>query len=237
MVFGFVLPIRCLPKPGNPVNREQNWVSWKWSNEPSVYDTSRTLSSMWQRYERTQRAWMLSHISPVRLFATLWTAAHQAPLSMGFSRQEYWSELPCPPPGDLPDPGTEPMSLCLLHCRWILYHWATWEAHEMTLSLSKSKSFSSFSYFPKSTPLCTGLFPLPPPLRPGFVIISNAFPDIFLDAENHAKHPWVWALSPSPHEKVAMKTDLFYEPQSWPHWMVPFSLENMPTKKAKFFSL
>ena len=37
--------------------------------------------------------------------------AHQAPLSMGFSRQDYWSGLPCPPPGDLPDPGTEPASL------------------------------------------------------------------------------------------------------------------------------
>ena len=38
-------------------------------------------------------------------FATPRTVAHQAPLSMGFSRQEYWSGLPCPPPGDLPDPG------------------------------------------------------------------------------------------------------------------------------------
>ena len=58
---------------------------------------------------------MLSHISQVWLFATLWTMAHQAPSSMGFSRQEYWSGLPCPPPGDLPDPGIEPISLCLLH--------------------------------------------------------------------------------------------------------------------------
>ena len=46
---------------------------------------------------------MLSH-------SRLWTVAHQAPLSMGFSRQEYWSELPCTPPGDLPDPGIELMS-------------------------------------------------------------------------------------------------------------------------------
>ena len=42
---------------------------------------------------------------------TLWTVAHQAPLSMGFSRQEYCSGLLCPPPGDLPDPGIEPRSL------------------------------------------------------------------------------------------------------------------------------
>ena len=41
---------------------------------------------------------------------TLWTLTHQAPLSMGFSRQEYWSGLPCPPPEDLPDPGIKPVS-------------------------------------------------------------------------------------------------------------------------------
>ena len=52
-----------------------------------------------------------------------WTVAHQTPLSMGFSRQEYWSGLPCPPPEDLPSPGIEPASP-LLHCRQILYHWA-----------------------------------------------------------------------------------------------------------------
>ena len=50
-------------------------------------------------------------LSPVRLFATPWTVSHQAPLSMEFSRQEYWSGLPFPILGDLPDPGIEPMSL------------------------------------------------------------------------------------------------------------------------------
>ena len=49
----------------------------------------------------------LSCFSCFRLLATLWTVACQAPLSLGSSRQEYWSGLPCPPPGDLPDPGTE----------------------------------------------------------------------------------------------------------------------------------
>ena len=44
---------------------------------------------------------------------TPWTVACQAPLSMGFSRQEYWSGLPCPPPGDLPDPGIEPVTPAL----------------------------------------------------------------------------------------------------------------------------
>ena len=49
-------------------------------------------------------------LSHVQLFATLWTAAPQAPLSMGFPRQEYWSGLPFTPPGDLPDPGIKPTS-------------------------------------------------------------------------------------------------------------------------------
>ena len=49
--------------------------------------------------------------SRVQLFATPWTVAHQALLSMGFSRQEYWSGLPCPPPRDLPNPGNEPEPL------------------------------------------------------------------------------------------------------------------------------
>ena len=53
----------------------------------------------------------LSHFSHVQLFATLWTVAHQTLLSMGFFRQEYWSGLPFPPPGYLPNPGVEPLSL------------------------------------------------------------------------------------------------------------------------------
>ena len=56
-------------------------------------------------------ACVLSPFSCVRLFVTLWTVAHQIPLCLGFSRQEYRSELPCSPPGDLPDLGIEPSSL------------------------------------------------------------------------------------------------------------------------------
>ena len=52
-------------------------------------------------------------LSRVRLVATPWTVAYQAPLSMGFSRQEYWSALPFPSPGDLPDPGIKPRSPAL----------------------------------------------------------------------------------------------------------------------------
>ena len=52
-------------------------------------------------------------LSRVQLFATPWTVARQAPLSIGFSRQEYWSGLPFPSPGDLPKPGIEPRSPAL----------------------------------------------------------------------------------------------------------------------------
>ena len=52
-------------------------------------------------------------LSRVQLFSTPWTVAHQAPLSMGFSRQGYWSGLPFPSPGDVPDPGNEPRSPAL----------------------------------------------------------------------------------------------------------------------------
>ena len=54
---------------------------------------------------------MLRHVSCVQLFASLWTVALQALLPMGFSGQEYWNGLPCPPPKDLPDPGIEPTFL------------------------------------------------------------------------------------------------------------------------------
>ena len=56
---------------------------------------------------------VLSHFSYVQLFVTPWTVAHQAPLSMGFSRQGYWSGLPFPSPGDLPNPGIKPGSPAL----------------------------------------------------------------------------------------------------------------------------
>ena len=72
----------------------------------------------------------LNHFSHVQLFATQWTLAHQAPLSMGFSRQEYWSVLPCPPPGHLPDPGIKPRSLMSpALASGFFTPRATWEVH------------------------------------------------------------------------------------------------------------
>ena len=63
---------------------------------------------------------MLSCFSCVQFFLTMWTVAYQAPLSMGFSRQEYWSGLPFPTPGDLPELGMEPVSPAL--AGRFLYH-------------------------------------------------------------------------------------------------------------------
>ena len=68
-------------------------------------DTTLMAESEWSEWVKL--------LSRVRLFATPWTVAHQAPPSMGFSRQEYWSALPFPSPGDLPDPGIEPKSPAL----------------------------------------------------------------------------------------------------------------------------
>ena len=82
------------------------WIQlpiWKTEEQENMLD-----------YAENMCACVLSHFSLVQFFETLWTVAHQAPLSMGFSGQEDWSGLPCPPPRDLPGP-------CLLHCRRILY--------------------------------------------------------------------------------------------------------------------
>ena len=62
----------------------------------------------------------------VPLLVNPWTVACQTPLSMGFSRQDYWDALPCPPPGNLPNPVISNLHLLWLHhCRLILYHWTT----------------------------------------------------------------------------------------------------------------
>ena len=68
-------------------------------------------------------ACMLSCFGHVWLFATPWTVTCQAPLSMGFSRQEYWSRLPCLPSSDLPYPGMEPVSPALWADSLLLNHW------------------------------------------------------------------------------------------------------------------
>ena len=81
---------------------------------------------------KTCMCYVLSHFSHVQLFVTLWTIARQAPLFMGFSKQEYWSGLPCPPPRDLPNLGIEPMSLTFSALAGRFFTTcATWEDQNM----------------------------------------------------------------------------------------------------------
>ena len=78
----------------------QHWCLWNRGSESTC--ALITCDTSWK--------WRCQLFSRVRLFVTLWTAARQAPLPMGFSRQESWSGVSCPPPGDLPGPGIEPRS-------------------------------------------------------------------------------------------------------------------------------
>ena len=80
---------------GRTTGRSGKWERWRCAEQflvPPSYLPTFTQSAVCVYAQRLQ-------------FVTPWIAAHQAPLSMGFSRQEYWSGLPCPPPGDLPSPG------------------------------------------------------------------------------------------------------------------------------------
>jgi len=83
------------------VAKSQTWLS-VWTELNDLNDLKHPCMSCLSCVSCFSRVW---------LCAILWTVAHQAPLSMTFSRQEYWSGLPCLPPGDLPDPGIEPASL------------------------------------------------------------------------------------------------------------------------------
>ena len=77
---------------------------------------------------------VLSHFGCVLIFVTPWAIAGQAPLSMGVSRQEYWSGLPCPAPGDLPNPGIEPTSHISMH----------WQMGSLPLVLPRKILFSTW---------------------------------------------------------------------------------------------
>ena len=92
--------------PGIPVFGKV--VSDKSNSKDAVIFCWKESWGCYQVTKATDSTFVLSHVWH---FATPWTVAHQAPLSMGFSRQEYWSGLPFPSPGDLPIPGIEPSSL------------------------------------------------------------------------------------------------------------------------------
>ena len=79
--------------------------SWWWTGKPGVLQSMES-----QRFRHNWVTELTELLSHVWFFVTPWTAASQAPLSMWFSREEYWSGLPFPPPGHLPDPEIKPMS-------------------------------------------------------------------------------------------------------------------------------
>ena len=102
-----------------------------------LYDATPTL---------TYCACVLSRFSHIRLHATLWTVAGHVHLFKRFSRQEYWSELPCPPPGDLPNPEIKPRSLMSPALAGGFFTTsATWEAPTNSLLLLLLLLLSSFS--------------------------------------------------------------------------------------------
>ena len=114
-----------LPEPRSSVGGWPHaWSSHLWEELPSCFylvliSGGDTNVHSWG----SESSWVCAKsFQPCPTLCDPMDCSHQAPLSVGLSRQEYWSELPCPPPGDLPDP------MCLLNCRQILYHWVTWEA-------------------------------------------------------------------------------------------------------------
>ena len=117
-------PLKKSSQPFHPVAQTENGISWlahwdKWVRRPLDGSTGQEGFQWPQPHLVATQKVKVKSFSCVRLFATPWTAAHQAPLSMGFSRQEYRSGLPFPSPGDLPDPGFEPRS-------------PTWQADALT---------------------------------------------------------------------------------------------------------
>ena len=140
------LPGSILRRRGVPWSREASLKAKNlaWHNQrphlPNI-NLSNCKSLQWtttfshwlpkEHFSSTNHACVLSCFSHVQLFATPWTLAHQAPLSMGFSKQEYWSGLPCPPLGDLSDPRIKPMSLVFPALAGKLFTTSTtWEAQK-----------------------------------------------------------------------------------------------------------
>ena len=114
--------MKCLALPDqHPLPRPSNTI---FPNIPNILLAPFYVSHFYSLL--CMHVWLLSH---AWLFKTPWTVAWQVPLSTGFSRQEYWSGLPCPPPGDLPNPGIELASLISPALAGsFLTHWTTWEA-------------------------------------------------------------------------------------------------------------
>ena len=137
---------------------DPSWPCWIAAAFSVSSKCLRPLSLSLHSFLSLQCVGMFSHFSLVWLFSTLWIVACQFPLSTRFFRQEYCSELLCPPPGDLPNPGIEPVSHVSCIAGGFFTHWATWKPislqgvfpipNQPSLSLCTDENdliFSSFS--------------------------------------------------------------------------------------------
>ena len=106
--------------PPDPICKKQN-SSFLCVTSCPLCQSSSQESTVEETYSHGFSISVLSWVLSCLTLVTPWTEACQAPLSMGFPRQAYWSGLSLPSPGDLPDPGIKPRSLCLLHWRWFLH--------------------------------------------------------------------------------------------------------------------
>ena len=103
-------------------------------------------------YKYKRHHFFFSQFTHVHFFEIPWTVSHQALLSMEYSRQDYWIGLPIHTPGDLLDLGIKSASPSLLHCRWILYHWATGKPIKSNIYLKLSCIHGEkYSYFIRYT--------------------------------------------------------------------------------------
>ena len=110
----------------------KNQILWIWFRTTAIIHIlqGRDKLRVWDWHTHIVYLCVCCMLSHVWLFVTLWTVTCQVLLSMGFSRQEHWSRLPFPPPGDLPNPGIKAASPASpLRCGWIFHCWATREAY------------------------------------------------------------------------------------------------------------
>ena len=115
LVWGMSWELVYHSPPQLPPKPKAQSPEWQWAHVPmsSAEEDHRLRSSVGLDTQRKKERKRSHSVGCIRLFATPWTVAHQAPLSMGFSRQDYWSGLRFHSPGDLPDPGIEPGSPAL----------------------------------------------------------------------------------------------------------------------------
>ena len=141
-------------KMKKPLELLSTLLSWEVKNECALWITwskNQLSVSIW--LSGCERACVLRRFSHVRFFETPWTIACQAPLSVGFSRQGYWSGLSCFPPGDLPDPGIEPRSLAppALHSG---FSTTKWHLRSLCVSIPGSYWFEYYFHCFNSIQLC-----------------------------------------------------------------------------------